>query len=64
MQWTTIISHPASGTRYQENEAGTVARLVVDGRVLVRPRVDTELVYRAYQRRVAAEIASYESEEK
>jgi len=61
MKWITIISHPASGTRYQENETGTVARLTVEGRVLVNPRTDTDMVYSAFNRHVAAEIASYES---
>lgn len=59
MQWMTIISHPASDTRYQENEAGTLARLTVGGRVLVRPRADTDQVYSAYQRYVEAEVKSY-----
>lgn len=62
MQWTTIVSHPASGTRYQENEDGRTARLTVEGRVLVKPRTNKDEVYQAYQRRVTAEIEAMEAE--
>lgn len=57
----TIISHPASGTRYQETDDGHLARIMVDGRMVVRPRRDTDRVYAGYRRLV--ETAINETEE-
>ncbi len=61
--WYTISSHPASGTGYQEAEmtgADTWARVVVNGREIVSPSINTEQVYREYNGRVQRAIEDLE----
>lgn len=49
MNWMTMDSHPASGTRYQETPDGRTARVTVEGVEVIRPRRNTDLVFKGYR---------------
>jgi hypothetical protein len=60
--WVTQNSHPASRTAYQEMTIGSVvwARVTVNGREIVKPRRNLDLVHQGYNNLVNQAISSYE----